>query len=235
MTVRLECVALVTTTCIAVAGLMAPSAKAENPLLLLLSGEPLPVTVDATGGSATFTTSAGEVSSTAMSAVGECREDGNGSIDTRTCKGSLIFTGVKSGGAKCKTVGANAEEVILSGEVDVVDILAAGTLAVGLLLVISGIDDVSCGVGLTIEFRGAVIGHVLGVENGVESAAAAKKTVQWRSVEGKQEFRTCDLPKSKCEGKTFNLEAAFIAGNFKEGVKTAEAEGTLNKMWTIDF
>jgi hypothetical protein len=235
MTQRIKVMGLALMAMFAIAGVATATANAENPLLLLLTGEALPVTTSASGGAAKLVTSAGEISATAVSESGECVEDGNGTIDTRTCKGTLKFTGAKSGAAKCKTTGANAEELVIPVEVHVVDILVAGVLSLGLLFLLTSTISINCGVGLTIEVRGSAIGHVLSAENGVENAATVKKTVQFRGVSGVQEFKTCDLTKARCEGKTFFLEAAFTAGAFKEAVQTAEAELSLGKMWTADF
>jgi hypothetical protein len=227
------CIAFIVVAALSLATVEA--ANAENPLLLLLTGEVLPVMTTATGGAAKLVTSAGEISATAVSESGECVEDGNGTIDTRTCKGTLKFTGAKSGLAKCKTTGAAAEELVIPVEIHVVDILVAGVLQLGLLFLLNGIIAIPCGVGLTVEVKGGVIGRVLSAENGVENAATVQKTVQFRGVSGVQEFRTCDLTKARCEGKTFFLEVAFTAGAFREAVLTAEADLSLGKMWTADF
>jgi hypothetical protein len=223
---------------VAYAGLAAAAASAlEDPLLLTLSGEPLPITVTASGGAAKLVTSAGEISGTSVTVTGSGdKEVGGSEIDTRSGTATLVVLGVKSGSASCKTAGAkNAGELVIPITVQLVDLLVAGVLTAAVAASLSSTITLNCGVGLSLEVKGAAIASVPGVENGVENLSTVKKAIRFKGASEKQEFETCDLPKAFCEGKTFKLEAAFTAGNFKPAVLTAEGEGSFGKMWTVDF
>jgi hypothetical protein len=234
---RLKVSSLALMAAFAVAGLAAATASAELPLLLTLSGEPLPITASATGGASKLVTSAGEITSTSVTASGEfAKETGGTEIDTRLGTGTLTFSGAKSGGAACKTAGAkNAGELVIPFDWHLIDILPGGVLTAAFIIILLSTITLNCGVGLSIEVKGSAIGSLPGVENGVENASTVKKPIKFKGASEKQEFETCDLPKAFCEGKTFKLEAAFTAGNFKPAVQTAEAEVSFGKMWTIDI
>jgi hypothetical protein len=238
MTSRLKVLALALMAAFAVAGLAAATANAENPLLLTLTGEPLPVKVSGTGGPSKLVTSAGEISCTSVTATGTfAKETGGTEIDTRLGEGILVFLGCKSGGANCKTAGAkNAGELVIPVDWHLVDYLIAGVLKLAIAFILLSTITFNCGVGLSIEVKGTAIGSIPNIENGVENAANVKKTIVFKGASEKQELETCDLPKAFCEGKTYKLEAAFTAGNFKAAVQTTEAtEFSLDKMATIDY
>jgi len=176
------------------------AAFAELPLIVPEPTKASPATFEATGGVSKLESIAGSVI--------ECKTlaESNGEFTSGDAgKTALNFEGCKSSGVGCNTSGDTKEKLLFpENTINLVD-PKAGTL--GTLITLTKTLVSKCGVSLTIEVKGAVLGSIAGVKSGQKVKAFTASFKQ--SALGVQELKTCISLKATCEGREFELEVNF--------------------------
>jgi len=195
-------------------GAFASTAFAELPEILPIPTKAAPATFEATGGVSKLETQNGSII--------ECQtlDKSNGEFTSQDeGKTALSFLGCKAKAVGCNTSGDVKERLLFpENTINLVD-LKAGTL--GTLITLTKTLVIKCGVSLTIEVKGAVLGSIAGVKSGEEVSKVTASFKQGSEL-GVQELKTCVSLKATCEGKEFSLEASFGKG-FEKAAETAEA------------
>jgi hypothetical protein len=196
----------------ALSAIIATAAQAANPKI-----EGSPVEFTGSGSSSKLTAGSHEITCTANTTKGSVKSSGEEGEDTT----KFTSCTTEAGATKCKTEGAAAGEIVLPATV-IHFILISPSLFAVLFLVLN--FDILCNV-LLILVIGPVILH--------SSFPLSKKVTSTEFVgaakEGKQEFRTCELPSALCAEGPFELKAEFIEGKEENAVETATDTVTFTK------
>jgi hypothetical protein len=238
---RIRLMGLALIAIFALAALASASAFAENPEIL-----PVP----SAGKPANFTSTAGvaKLHSTLDNDI-ECQKAENKGLFTSQDLGTVQITFkecktlIGTTKASCNTKGQAKEEILIEGELDLVDVLPTGTLDLG--IAIKPYKDGNPNEMVTLEcglIKILILGTVIGV---VDNAAGAllkdlekfnEVKVLWKQNAelGEQEIKECDLLKLFCEKKKFLLEADFGKGH-ELAAEIADATLLFEKTWEVHF
>jgi hypothetical protein len=198
--------------------------KEGDPLILPAPTVEAPVEFTATIGKVILEANKGKIEckeGTSSGSFWSSREATMG-VTLKGCKDTTLSLG-------CKTRTHAAETMVLKGSAVLVD-LEKTKLTLGLEMAPEEMV-LECATVLVL-LKGAMIGEVSGVENGKNTKTA---TVIDKQEKGKQAIKECHLTKATCEGKKFQLEAAFSGGAFEEAGAELEAKVTLSKEVSFDF
>jgi hypothetical protein len=215
---RISTLAITLMALLSLSAIAATAALAENPLFLPepTAAKPLKFT----GKSGT-----GALEGTKEGTKVECKKNkesgsftsarsGTVSIDFEECEAEV--GGSKS---KCHSLGDSGTTILTGGTIRLIDQDANGKLMPAILIELTELLHLECGVGVLILVLGAVIGLITEINEKaiVEPAEGTSKedkgtemTVAFtKSKRGEQSSKKCALPKETCEGKEYLLKAKF--------------------------
>jgi hypothetical protein len=218
----------------ALSALAASSAMAESPTILPTPTPTAPAKfTEATTGSWSLESSGGtKLACEHATAKGEFTGErtGNATIDYEGCFG---------GGIKCNSPGDAAGVILTAGSAELVDVLPTGALDLGIWI---EAHEASSTKDLTLKC-GIIAATMLGASIGVFDNAKGDllkdlekgkefKVLSKQSTTGEQEIKTCDLTKSFCEGKTFEVKSSF---GFGEELSTEVTDAVVNFEKEVEF
>jgi hypothetical protein len=235
---RISLMGLALIAIFALGGFASASALAENPEILPVPTEAVPLTFTSTGGEAILQ-STKEANKTTCA-----KEKAKGSFTTQD-KGSILidFEGCVAKGASCTSPGEAKGIILALGFTTLVDVLPTATLDLGVLIEPkeegSTTADLKyeCAGVFTVELLGAVISVIDNAKGELFTANTKTKELKVltkASSLGEQEIKTCDLLKATCEGKTFGLTATFGKGE-ELAAKIADLTLTFEKEAEVHF
>lgn len=179
-----------------------------------LKASSYPVTYEGSGSASKLVAGAHEVSCTGNTTTGEIRAPEGGE---QRGKSTATFTGCTSEGAKCKTEGGKAGEIVVNGPVNhyvLVGPAGEGESLYGLVeLEVSA--AVVCG-SLHVSLKGTLV-VILLVKEGIPTKSFEAEA---KGSGEAQEFTKCEEPKALCEGASFSLTSELKEGKPEAAVLT---------------
>lgn len=218
---------------LALIALVALSAIGASSALALENPELLPNPTAAAPAVFSIKSGAGELQSSLANI--KCKADTAKATFTSAREGTttIDFTGCTVGGEECHSLGDSSGTILVNNaKITLVDVLLGGTtLGLGLLVQLTNEVHIECkGIVGLVLVKNAVIGEFLSVANEEEIKVKTIKKLDFKLLEGKQEYRTCDLPAVPCENskKVFELKVKTILGE-ESGGEVSEEEVELEK------
>jgi hypothetical protein len=232
---RLRIVGLALLALFALSAIASSSAMAEQPEILPVPTEKEPLTLTAEGPLAELTSNEGkntiDCEKVLVNGSFTSADLGKATFDFHNCTAEKKAIKCWSLGDEKSPLGEKSVILLDNADIHLVDILPAGTLQLGLAVILLKELHIECQGGILILIKGTAIGIVEGVTSGVKTKT---HKVNFAVTKGVQNVRECMTLKVFCEGKKYELEANFGAG-FKPAGEVATATVTLNKEVAFDF
>jgi len=195
----------------------------EDPLILPSPTKSAPLELTATVGKTVLESVKAKV---------ECKEGTASGSFTASREGttSIDLHGCKSTGIACHSTGDATEVILISANVELVD-LEKSKLLLAMEIALKELH-VECGGVVSVVVKGGAIGEASGIESGKKAKSG---TLIFKQEKGKQAIKECLFTKAFCEGKKFLLEASLNGGAFEEAGLETEEKLTFSKEAAFDF